>query len=80
MGFYYQKISKRKPTSEMNHIVWSIGHKLELEDIVNADNCCLYDTKGNKYIDLESGVWCTSVGHCNLRVNNVIRSQIDKIF
>lgn len=63
----------------MKHIIWSIGHNLELKDIVKADNCYLYDSKGNKFIDLESGVWCTSVGHCNPRVNNVIQSQINKI-
>ena len=63
----------------MEHIIWSIGHRLELDDIVKAENCSLYDSKGNKYIDLESGVWCTSVGHCNQRVNNVIQSQIHKI-
>jgi len=63
----------------MNHIIWSLGHDLELKDIVKADNCYLYDSKGKKYLDLESGVWCTSVGHCNTRVNNVIQSQVDKI-
>ncbi len=63
----------------MKHIIWSIGHTLELKDIVRADNCYLYDSKGNRYVDLESGVWCTSVGHSNPRVNNVILSQINKI-
>ncbi len=63
----------------MKHIIWSIGHQLELKDIVKADNCYLHDSKGNKYIDLESGVWCTSVGHCNQRVNDVIQSQANKI-
>jgi len=65
--------------SEMKHIIWSIGHNLELKNIVKADNCYLYDSKGNKYIDLESGVWCTSVGHCNPRINKVIQTQIGKI-
>ena len=63
----------------MKHIIWSIGHTLELKDIVKAKNCYLYDSKGNKYVDLESGVWCTSVGHSNPRVNNAIQSQINKI-
>lgn len=64
---------------KMKHIIWSVGHNLDLKDIVKAENCHLYDSKGNKYIDLESGVWCTSVGHCNPRVNNIIQSQINKI-
>lgn len=63
----------------MKHIIWSIGHNLELNNIVKAENCYLFDSKGNKYIDLEAGVWCTSVGHCNPRVNKAIQSQIDKI-
>ncbi|TAL61709.1 MAG: aminotransferase class III-fold pyridoxal phosphate-dependent enzyme [Bacteroidetes bacterium] len=63
----------------MNHIIWSTGHELLLKDIVSANNCELNDSKGNKYIDLESGVWCTSVGHSNLRITKVIHSQIDKI-
>lgn len=63
----------------MKHIIWSIGHELLLKDIVKADNCHLFDSKGNKYIDLESGVWCTSVGHCHPRINQVIQSQIGKI-
>jgi acetylornithine/N-succinyldiaminopimelate aminotransferase len=61
------------------HLIWSTGHELILNDIVNASNCELSDSKGNKYVDLESGVWCTSVGHCNPRINAVIASQINKI-
>jgi acetylornithine aminotransferase len=63
----------------MKNIVWSTGHPLKLDNIVNSDNCFLFDSKGNKLIDLESGVWCTSVGHNNKRVNDVITSQINKI-
>jgi len=63
----------------MKHIIWSIGHNLEIKDIVKAENCYLYDSDGKRYIDLESGVWCTSVGHCNPRINDVIQSQINKI-
>jgi acetylornithine aminotransferase len=63
----------------MKNIVWSTGHNPELTNIVEANNCYLYDSKGNRFIDLESGVWCTSVGHCNPRVNNVIQSQVGKI-
>lgn len=64
----------------MNNIIWSIGHTLLLDDILKADNCYLYDSKGNKYIDLESGVWCTNVGHCNPRINNAIKNQLENIY
>jgi acetylornithine aminotransferase len=63
----------------MKNIIWSTGHEIKFNDIVNSDNCYLFDTKGNRLIDLESGVWCTSVGHNNKRVNDVIVSQINKI-
>jgi len=63
----------------MKNIIWSIGHKTQINDIVKAQNCTLYDSSGKQYIDLESGVWCTSIGHSNERVNNVISSQINKI-
>ncbi|MBN1819800.1 MAG: aspartate aminotransferase family protein [Prolixibacteraceae bacterium] len=63
----------------MKHLIWSSGHQLLLKNIVRADNCYLYDSEGKKYIDLESGVWCTSVGHCNPKINKAIISQIEKI-
>jgi acetylornithine/N-succinyldiaminopimelate aminotransferase len=63
----------------MKNIIWSTGHELILTDIVNAGNCDLIDSRGNKYIDMESGVWCTSVGHCNPRINSVIKSQLRRV-
>lgn len=63
----------------MKNIIWSTGHIRKLDDIVEAKNCHIQDSKGNRYIDLESGVWATSLGHCNTRVNNIIQSQINKI-
>ncbi|HSH20205.1 MAG TPA: aspartate aminotransferase family protein [Draconibacterium sp.] len=63
----------------MENIIWSTGHQLKIGNIVDSDNCYLYDTNGNRFIDLESGVWCTSVGHNNKRINKVITAQINKI-
>lgn len=63
----------------MKSLIWSTGHELILTDIVNARNCELSDSGGNKYIDMESGVWCTSVGHCNPRINSVMKSQLKKV-
>jgi acetylornithine aminotransferase len=50
-----------------------------LPDIVRADNCHLFDVDGKRYVDLESGVWCTSVGHCNPRVLRAIGEQAARI-
>lgn len=63
----------------MKHIIWSSAHKLHFNNIVDSDNCFLYDSSGNRLIDLESGVWCTSVGHNNKRINDIIVSQINRI-
>jgi len=63
----------------MKKIIWSTGHQLKFENIVDSDNCFLFDTNGNRFIDLESGVWCTSVGHNNKRINKIITDQINKI-
>jgi acetylornithine aminotransferase len=63
----------------MKNLIWSTGHELILNGIVKARNCELFDSGGNRYIDMESGVWCTSVGHCNPRINSEMVSQLKKI-
>ena len=49
----------------MKNILHLSGHSILYDDIIRADNCILYDSKGNDYLDMESGVWCSTVGHCN---------------
>jgi acetylornithine aminotransferase len=63
----------------MNKIYNSTGHNILIPNIVNSDGIYLFDDKGKKYMDLESGVWCTSLGHKNIRINNLIKKQIDSI-
>ncbi|MCP4960801.1 MAG: aminotransferase class III-fold pyridoxal phosphate-dependent enzyme, partial [Actinomycetia bacterium] len=55
----------------------STGHRLELPEIVSGDGIHLTDGQGKRYVDFGSGVWCTSLGHGNRRVNDAIRNQID---
>jgi hypothetical protein len=43
-----------------------------LDDIERAEGCYLYDSDGKRYVDLESGVWCTSIGHRHPRILKVI--------
>jgi acetylornithine aminotransferase len=57
----------------------STGHGLELPDIVSSEGIHLVDADGTRYVDLESGVWCASVGHRNHRVNDAIRTQIEAV-
>ena len=55
------------------------GHEVLVKDIVRAENCDLYDPAGNRYVDLESGVWCTSIGHGHPRVLQAIAEQSARI-
>jgi len=48
-------------------------------DIVLADNCHIADSSGKKYVDFESGVWCTSLGHNNKQVNEALIRQLNTI-
>ncbi len=45
----------------MRDVLMCTGHHIKYPDIIGAENCSLYDSKSNKYLELESGVWCTSV-------------------
>ena len=63
----------------MTRLIWYPGHDLLLMDIVRAENCHLYDSQGKRYVDLESGVWCTSIGHANPRILRVIADQSAQI-
>ena len=63
----------------MKNVFNCIGHKLNLNNIVKAENAFLYASNGQKYLDLESGVWCTVAGHCHPRLSQVIAAQSQKI-
>ena len=58
----------------MDHILKC--HEIFKTDFVRAQNCHLYDSEGRKYIDLESGIWCTALGHNHPRLNQVIEAQL----
>ncbi len=62
----------------MKHIINLIGHDLRYGDIERAENCRLFDSSGNSYLDLESGVWCTSLGHSNPVVTRTIADNAGK--
>ena len=63
----------------MNHIYNCTGHDLIIPNIVDTQGIYVFDENGKQYMDLESGVWCTSIGHNNPMVNNVIKQQMDAI-
>ena len=61
----------------MNHILRC--HDFIRDDIVRGDNCYLYDKSGKRYVDFESGIWCTALGHANPRINQKITEQINRV-
>ena len=63
----------------MSHIIWFPGHEWLIKDVVRAENCYLYDSDGKRYTDLESGIWCTSIGHSNPRIRRAITEQSARI-
>lgn len=52
----------------MKHILDCTGHKLRIPNIIDSDGVYLFDANGKRYMDLESGIWCTSLGHSNVRI------------
>jgi len=65
--------------SFMKNILNSTGHELKYKNFIKAENCTLVDSNGEKYLDLESGVWCTSIGHCHPQITKVISEQSGKM-
>ncbi|MBC8442295.1 MAG: aminotransferase class III-fold pyridoxal phosphate-dependent enzyme, partial [Deltaproteobacteria bacterium] len=63
----------------MEHVYFCTGHELKIPNIVKSEGLYLYDEQGIGYMDLESGVWCTSIGHNNAKINRIIKNQIDSL-
>ncbi len=61
----------------MGHILKC--HEIIKTDFVRAENCYLYDDLGHRFIDFESGIWCTVLGHNHPRITQVIIKQLSQI-
>jgi acetylornithine aminotransferase len=61
----------------MSHIIKC--HDIAKTDFVRAENSYLYDEQGRRYIDLESGIWCTAIGHSHPRISQVIAEQAPRL-
>ncbi|MFX0037235.1 MAG: aspartate aminotransferase family protein [Candidatus Hermodarchaeota archaeon] len=44
-----------------------------------AEGSWIWDTKGKKYLDCESGMWCANLGHNHPTIINAIKKQLDEI-
>ncbi len=53
----------------------------ELPPIIidHAKGVYLYDVNGKEYIDIVSSWWCNLLGHCNPKINETIKTQLDKL-
>jgi 4-aminobutyrate aminotransferase-like enzyme len=63
----------------MEHVYNCMGHELKIPRIVDSKGIYVFDDKGKRYMDLESGVWCISVGHKNDRITKAITRQMDSL-
>ncbi|GAP11825.1 ornithine/acetylornithine aminotransferase [Bellilinea caldifistulae] len=57
----------------MTHILKC--HDNIAKNLVRGENCYLYDDQGRRYIDFESGIWCTVLGHSHPRISQVVAKQ-----
>ena len=57
------------------HLLGYPGHEMLIADIVRASGCSLWDAAGKRYVDMESGVWCTAVGHSHPDLLRVMAEQ-----
>jgi acetylornithine aminotransferase len=63
----------------MESILRCYGYEVLIRDVVRASGCDLFDARGGRTVDLESGVWCAGLGHNHPRVANAIRSQLQRL-
>jgi acetylornithine/N-succinyldiaminopimelate aminotransferase len=54
-------------------------HEIVKTGFVWGRNCALVDAGGRKFTDLESGIWCTPLGHNHPRINRTIRTHLQAI-
>lgn len=50
-----------------------------INNIVKAKGEYYYTSDNKVFIDLESGIWCASLGHHHEKINQVIKNQLDSI-
>ena len=46
--------------------------------VIKSKGCYQYDADGKTYIDFESGVWCTNIGHNHERMIHAMESQLNE--
>jgi len=60
-----------------NHVAQTSGLSMMLE-VEKAEGMYIYDTAGKRYLDLNSGISVSSLGHRHPKVVKAIHNQVDK--
>ncbi len=63
----------------MEHVYSCTGHELKIPNIVASQGVYVFGDQGKRFMDLESGVWCMSIGHNNEQINKTITKQVDAL-
>lgn len=63
----------------MQYLYHPTGHAIKIPNVVSGQGSYVVDEQGNRYLDLEAGVWCLSLGHNHKRVNAAINEQLRTI-
>ncbi len=74
MGTQAETEKRKEP---MKHILKC--HEIIKDDMVRGENCYLYDKDDKRYVDFESGIWCTVIGHAHPRINQKMTEQISRV-
>ncbi len=80
MQIFTEELIKR----DLNHIWHPCSQMMDYEElkpimIKRGEGVNLYSYDGKKYIDVVSSWWCNLLGHCNKRINNAIKEQLDTL-
>jgi acetylornithine/N-succinyldiaminopimelate aminotransferase len=63
----------------MSSLFWYPGTEVKIKDAVRAENCQVITSSGRRYVDLESGIWCTGLGHSRPELLKVMADQAGRI-
>ncbi len=62
----------------MNYLFNPLPHS-GINNIIKAKNEYYYTSDNKRYIDLESGIWCASIGHNHNSINKIIHDQLNSL-
>jgi taurine---2-oxoglutarate transaminase len=58
---------------------WTVQSAMKPMVIDHAKGIYLWDADGRRYMDFNSQLMCSNIGHSDERVNNAIKAQLDKV-